>query len=442
MSITDTIDAFKQRRLEFDCVEMTLIQQAEPNPISFKGKGYIRQTAEDVVTFKLFAEEIVNTDMFRDLSARLALKSGEIFPESTYYTLTATAFDRTVWKAERIIPDPSWPGGDALPIIKGNLAVLSTEWITPRADHAVRLHFLEEAEVPCMADSFQFSANNCDFSVRKLENEFVLEAKSKDKLIPEFHTRIQEALRFMLAQSVAWRVLGRHDGDHHRLELASATPRSAKTRLDPPIAVGHAYLGHSWRLFSHYLDYVIRTTPHPYWNTCSYHLHNACEASANSVDAWAVGLSVAVEGIAGLIAFEPDPLEATELEQLRSWALEQIANHPQHQKYLNRLQGLLNMLTLIRPQDRIKHLVDRGYADKQQMAAWVALRNRHVHPGERDLKSIELEKFQMLFDLLNQVTVLMYHLVFHLIGYAGKYTDYASRNYPTKDYPLNVAPAA
>jgi hypothetical protein len=39
VSINETIDAFKQRRLEFDCVEMTLAQPAAANPISFKGKG-------------------------------------------------------------------------------------------------------------------------------------------------------------------------------------------------------------------------------------------------------------------------------------------------------------------------------------------------------------------------------------------------------------------
>jgi len=38
----------------------------------------------------------------------------------------------------------------------------------------------------------------------------------------------------------------------------------------------------------------------------------------------------------------------------------------------------------------------------------------------------------------------MYHVVFSLIGYEGKYTDYASRNYPVKDYPFQrlAAPTA
>jgi hypothetical protein len=221
--------------------------------------------------------------------------------------------------------------------------------------------------------------------------------------------------------------------------LASAVPRSAKTRLDPPIAVGHAFLGDSWRLFSLYFDYVIRTTPHPYWNTCSYHLHNACEASANSVDAWAVGLSVALEGIANLIPFVPDPTETAELEHLRSDVLAQIATREQHKKHHKRLEGLLGPLTLIRAQDRLRWLAEQRRADPRHVAAWSSLRNRHVHPGERDLRSVEPEKFQRLFDLMNQVTVLMYHAVFHLIGYEGKYTDYASRNYPTNDYPLNAA---
>jgi hypothetical protein len=301
MTISDLITAFKQHRLELDCIEMTLVQRVEANPISFRGKGYIRHTVDDILTFKLFTEETKNTDMFNDLARRLAVKSGEIFPENSYYNLIATAFDGTVLKAERIIPDPNWPAGNANPIIKGNLTVLATEWTTPATDHTVRLHFLEEADIPYMVDHFQFDTNNCHFGVRKLDKEFVIEARA------------------------------------------------------------------------------------------------------------------------------------------RSDVLAQIATHEQHKKHHKRLEGLLGLLTLVRAQDRLRWLAEQGRAEPRHVAAWFTLRNRHVHPGEHDLRSIERAKFQRLFDLINHVTVLMYHAVFHLISYEGKYTDYASHNYPTKDYPLNAA---
>jgi hypothetical protein len=33
----------------------------------------------------------------------------------------------------------------------------------------------------------------------------------------------------------------------------------------------------------------------------------------------------------------------------------------------------------------------------------------------------------------------MYHVVFHLIGYEGIYTDYATYGYPNRDYPAALS---
>ncbi|HEY4368752.1 MAG TPA: hypothetical protein VGN07_16075 [Steroidobacteraceae bacterium] len=38
----------------------------------------------------------------------------------------------------------------------------------------------------------------------------------------------------------------------------------------------------------------------------AYHLHNACEATSNSIDAWAVGVSVAVGAVASICAVKKD----------------------------------------------------------------------------------------------------------------------------------------
>jgi hypothetical protein len=51
------------------------------------------------------------------------------------------------------------------------------------------------------------------------------------------------------------------------------------------------------------------------------------------------------------------------------------------------------------------------------------------------------KKLQELIDLIHKVTVLMYHIVFYLIGYRGKFTDYSSLGFPEKTYP-SAAPAA
>ena len=67
--------------------------------------------------------------------------------------------------------------------------------------------------------------------------------------------------------------------------------------------------------------------------------------------------------------------------------------------------------------------------------AWKQLRNRSVHPAKKDIDVASYD-FQTMIDNLNRVTVLLYHIVFHAIGYRGPYTDYSTINYPQQEYPL------
>jgi hypothetical protein len=41
-----------------------------------------------------------------------------------------------------------------------------------------------------------------------------------------------------------------------------------------------------------------------------------------------------------------------------------------------------------------------------------------------------------MLDMIAKTTVLMYHIVFYLIGYVGKYVDYGRPRFPVRVYPL------
>jgi hypothetical protein len=40
-----------------------------------------------------------------------------------------------------------------------------------------------------------------------------------------------------------------------------------------------------------------------------------------------------------------------------------------------------------------------------------------------------------LLGLINKTTVLMYQIIFYIIGYKGKFIDYGAPDYPYKEYP-------
>ena len=167
--------------------------------------------------------------------------------------------------------------------------------------------------------------------------------------------------------------------------------------------------------------HVVRGTTQAYWNTCTNHLHNACEASANSLDAWGIGLSVAVEGVASLLPKELDPAAKEKLEALQTFIVDQVSANADHKKFAPRIKGMVNGLTQIRAIDRMKALAASGETDIAHVKAWEKLRNPGVHPTKRAELDIASIDYQKLIDKVHSVVVLMYHILFSLIGYKGGY---------------------
>ncbi|MFZ2067202.1 MAG: hypothetical protein WAV27_14565, partial [Xanthobacteraceae bacterium] len=159
------------------------------------------------------------------------------------------------------------------------------------------------------------------------------------------------------------------------------------------------------------------------------------------------GLSVAVEGAASLIDLEENKAQKVKqkadnkrLKKLQDFIVREVSRRKRLKQFTPRIRGLVGGLTVVRAIDRMKWLVDQGGAESAHVEAWQRLRNRGVHPatkGDVDVASLD---FQKMLDELHSVTTLLYHIVFHVIGYRGPYTDYSARNFPAKDYPFVSSP--
>jgi len=130
------------------------------------------------------------------------------------------------------------------------------------------------------------------------------------------------------------------------------------------------------------------------------------------------------------------------LASLKKFIVDQVTADTSHTKFASRIQGLVNGLTTIRAIDRLNALATTGNTDTAHVKAWQKLRNRGVHPTTRDTEDVASLDYQRLIDELHRVTVLMYHIVFHLIGYRGPYTDYATLGFPIRNYPVAAAPVS
>lgn len=430
MQLEKVIDDFRQRKLQIDFLEMELIQNKPgPNAVVYRGAGYVRQTEDDVLTFRLYANEVINIDLKKSFDVWQAVTPGRLYDETDYYTLKGLASDGTSWTAEQVLPHADWLASHRKPVAHGRLrsCIRSHERATPRA---LALYFFEKADLPCMIPKTSVLAQGCTFEIEYDDDIFAVRVKSEQPLPEYFDTRIEEALRFLLAQSVQTRV--RAQG--RQLELYSGIARSARTALGPPISRGSsAFMDNSWQLFDCYLDHIIRETRAAYWNPISNHVHNALEASSNSVDAWAIGLGVAVEGTASLLAYKLPGDQKAKMKELQKFIAKQVKDSDTHKQHGERVQSLVAGLTSVRAIDKMHWLVKQGGTTETHVRAWRDLRNRNVHPtGKIDVAPLD---YQRLIDDLHAVSVLLYHIVFYIIGYKGSYTDYGAHGFPKAEYP-------
>ncbi|MBW0450521.1 hypothetical protein EN871_20295 [bacterium M00.F.Ca.ET.228.01.1.1] len=455
MNIDEMIEDFRLGKLELDCKRIVLTQNKEGGE-RYVGKGYIKQDTDGVVVYKLYVNEHQNTTPHSQLSNYFS-HLGKIHPDETFFNLEAEAKDGTTLRASGFFPNVSWDGHTSEPeFVRGTLQALTAQHRSPQKDYVVELHFFEEYEVPLhkwstvdgtdgkhhVVDTAEFEACNSRFEVKVRDGSgrSVVQASSEQSFPQNFHWRIQEALQFITGRTANHRALVMCEPGLQALELISPTKVSSRPHFCPPIKhVSLEYRNHGWELFSAFLAYVVASSPVTLWNPLAYHLYNAREASANSIDSWAMGVSVALEAISSLVVLPDDPEKKAKIEQAVNLVKEYISNESGLVDFRDRLNGLVGMLTHPPgPRDKLKWLAAEGKVEKSYIKQWTDLRNTHVHPKIADLQKPDAASIQTQLDRIHSVQVLLCQVTYHLIGFSGPFTDWAEKQYPDKQFPLTL----
>jgi hypothetical protein len=244
------------------------------------------------------------------------------------------------------------------------------------------------------------------------------------------------------ALKLSWTALTTFSGENAVLYLASPRRQSGAPQLGRPLLASKLEeLPMVWRLFGKYLEYVMSGNQTALWHKCSSYLGYAREASANSLEAWTIGLCVAVEKLSGLVDYvEPsaDREQRLAVQRLvrrwlksKGWSTTTVGH---------RANGLLGTLKIPRLKDRLDALVKSGHVDPAHIKIWSKLPHPSVHADEGSITDIAaaatINSRQEVFDDIGAVAVLMYHITFYLIGYTEYYTDYSTHNWPSARYPL------
>lgn len=452
-NINQIIEKFRLGRFDADCNNMTL-SQCKIGGESFNGKGYIRQDENEVLIFKIYVTNH-NSKPFSNLTGLLGNECGKLLQEECFYKLEATDIHGMQWKVEGVLPSFDWDATDMTVIVKGCIHSMVVRLDIPDTSPYLCLYFFEEYKIPLHLmsetekfgnkyyelDRAEFEACESKFDIKQ-QKDFggtIIEVTSSKDFPESFDLRIQESFQYITAKSAFWRVRVQINQNKLQLDLLSPRKKSEGTQLNPPI---HPYSAefreYGWILFTAYLNYVTKNTKGTYWNPLAYHLYNACEATATSLESSAVGISVAVEAISNLIDLAENQHKKQEITEFQSrinaWLKEQ-SNLPED--IVRRVEGTIAAMTQKRPQDTLYELADDNKIQKEYIKSWSKIRNKHVHPKPKDLKIPTSRDTQLLIDELNKVQVILRQLTFFIIKYEGKFTDYGKYNFPSEQYPLN-----
>jgi len=447
MLTSDEIDQIRAGRWEIDCSEITLTGRG--GSVEYQGPGSLRQMPTGRLAFKLYGN-VSGSKLFAFGSGA----AGEIIPESEYYGLHAIDVTGRVWNSGHFLVHERGTVDGSRSVFSGELWQLVHRYeFRGSAPETVVLRCFQDLEIPLNSatitptsvagvqaveafntNASRFSACGMQFILtRDVAGLVVTITTAAAPLPPHIETRFEEALQFVLAHPVLWTIIEKSAGRNGSVEIRSLPqPEVRPPRAQPPISFRHVWAPDEvWQMCACYLAHVLPYEPPEgkvWYHPLSDLVHAVIEASRASIDAEALELSVAVEGILNQeFPAIGSPTAEMEVELDRARAL--IAQSELSQEVKTRIDGAVQAMKQARAKDRLRELVNLGAVAREQVKAWERLRNPSSHAvraHERDLQDV--------VNLCGQVLVLFYNLIFWRIGYRGHYTDYGTKGWPTRQY--------
>lgn len=392
---------------------------------------------------------LVSLHPFAQLLDHQNLISGQIVPDSYFYSLVATSVDGKTWSNPKVAIElgPDTAGT----LVTFDLDFLVTSW--PANDAArveARLVFLELLPFPLTAGTHtrQKGPEDEQSSWRRDRGEFrtprmhmkyrewkdVLSHSEFTVIFSElapvgFDIRLVEALRFATALPVSWVMLEHVRNGEVHLELNVHRP--AQNNLVNGPLKAQEFPDHFFRLFE---AYFVHSCGHAKGEEFS-QLSTAIGAlfSLKSLDISQISLVVGVaieallaEGFSDIENADPELLQEVRSAEAMLDSMGTIRENSRA-----RMKGSIGGLKSVRAQDKLVKLEKSGLISSAELQHWKKLRNTSAHGAVRK----DPQKWQEHIQRIFAVTTLAYKLAFLRIGYFGPYTDYGSPGWPVAWFP-------
>lgn len=243
------IENFKRGKLNIDCANMVL-KSCKDNNEYFIGKGYIRQTEDEELEFKIYVNNH-NAEPFSSLNRASEKVVGKLLQEEDFFNLEAIDISGIQWKIRRIFPSQSWNMTDTEVVVTGIIHSMEGCLNIAHESPYLRLHFFDEYEVPLtrmsktesrgvkqyVLDHAEFEAHGAQFEINQWKNsgETIITVTSSKDLPESFDLRVQESLQYITAKPAFWRARVESRQQELYLRLLSNRKKSVGTQLHPPL---------------------------------------------------------------------------------------------------------------------------------------------------------------------------------------------------------------
>lgn len=455
MLYPNEIKEIKEGLWELDCSNILLTSNSSENEI-YEGPGYIKRTSNGQISFKMYSRNPLKIGQgLRWWTKRLG--AGKLISDEYFFKLSATDTLGKVWQAEYILPENSGPVVPGNNVISGSIPYelkcsSKTSYIPACATLKMKFFHTVDRYIPCNtitkkaiafgeqeltatswdANIAKFSSCGCNFTISKEDEILTLDITSSTKSLPNnVEHRALEALQFVLAHPLVWTILEKNEEGIETIIIKRTPKEMINLKIKEPVHHVVPKDSHIWKLYDKYLSYIVSYGGETNWHPLSIFIHRVIIASAAYYETFALEVAVAVEGV---LTTEFKSLAPPEDKFLHS--LSEARNCINASSISNdlkpRICGAINAMKRASATDKLRLLVETSVISEKEYEAWKKLRNSSTHPTEPAF--LELQES---LDLCGIVTTLFYKLIFHAIGYEGKYTDYGTCDYPLKDFPPN-----
>lgn len=445
--------AFLEGKLSIDCLEIKLTQKGATEPKIYASPGFILANPESGAEARLVCKRGPDStyDPFADMMRATSINSGELFPESHYYSLEATDVAGNVWTNPAVmLKVESRKNAEILTFACDYIeAALAAQGTTEFAhfvfsddlDFPLNIPMTSKELVrgqervtikPTLSSGevsgMQTRYHKCSADKGGQAFEFVALTVAGQPAPEGFDERLLESIRFCSA-TMASPVMSEVSRAGQRVIRLAKTKPLNNGLVSQPL-LGREASQDFYRLMGCYYDYACQNGKGHDSAPLSAKLGGLFTLKGVWLETIALLLCVATEGILEDPLFKalgkPNASLLGLIKELFDW----VRKAPVESNLRERALSAMGSMKSNRAVDKMYALANAGAIDERDIDSWKFLRNPSAHGSFE----VDEEKLQELLDHIYRLITLIYKLVFLKIGYIGKYSDYSQHGWILSDY--------